>query len=118
MSLTGVQLTKNILSSFHPSKMLRVSEIENLEGGPSLEKSIGAGNKSINNRRTHSKETHVCGIFKGFRDEPKLCSNQFRMVGSLCDPDHETSVNFTLFLDELTSFPLPGAVLSLHNMHV
>lgn len=61
---------------------------------------------------------NVCGIFKGFRDEPKLINNQFRIIGILCDPDQEKAVNFTLYLDELTSFPLSGTVISLHNMHL
>lgn len=45
-------------------------------------------------------------------------NNQFRVVGILCDPDQEKSINFTLFTDELSSFPKPGAPISLHNMHV
>lgn len=79
---------------------------------------MNSNNKSINNKKSHSKELHVCGIFKGHRDESKLINNQFRVSGILCDPDRLKSINFTLFVDELSTFPSSGTVLTLHNMHI
>ena len=61
---------------------------------------------------------HVCGIFQGFKEEPKLSNQYFRVVGLLCDPDLEKAIHFTLFVEELTSFPKAGAVLCLHNMRL
>ena len=83
-----------------------------------MEKVMNSNNKSINNKRSYSKELHVCGIFTGFKDEPKLINNQFRVIGILCDTDHDKSINFILFIDELSTFPKEGTPISLHNMHV
>lgn len=30
---------------------------------------------------------NVCGIFQGFKDEPKTVKNSFRVVCILCDPN-------------------------------
>ena len=61
---------------------------------------------------------NVCGIFKGFKEEPKLSKNLFRVVGILCDPDLELAIHFCLLVDELASFPQEGAVVSLHNVEI
>lgn len=88
ISMGGITETKAILQSFHPNKMMRVGQLENISSNHYLEKAMSTQNKSINNKKKISKELNVCGIFKGLKEEPKLVNNQFRITGILCDPDH------------------------------
>ena len=97
---------------------MRVGELQNIAPSHFFEKTMTSNNKSINKKKSFSKELNVCGIFKGWKDEPKLVNNQFRVVGILYDPDQLKAVNFTIFVEELATFPSEGTVLSLHNMHL
>jgi hypothetical protein len=82
-----------------------------------LRRAVGGSCNSINSRKAE-KEINVCGILRGLRDQPKLVNNQFRTQGVLIEPDHGKAITFCLFLDELSTFPKEGAVISLHNMRV
>lgn len=113
--LSGVLEQHRFLPSFVPGKMSRLGEVQKQESsGYYMERAINL-DKPVPRKQ---QSLNVCGIFQGFKDDPKTAKNHFRVTGVLCDPDLELAIHFCLLVDELTSFPPEGAAVSLHNVLV
>lgn len=67
---------------------------------------------------TKNQEYNISGVFMGFKQNPKIIRNGFRVTGTLCDPDQRVCVIFSMVADELSSFPVEGTVVSLHNFTI
>ena len=110
---SGVTELQRFLPSFAPGKMLRLGQVAQ-EASFFIGKAIDLDGDCPEPKRP--KVISVCGIFKGFKEEPKLAKTLFRVVGLLCDPDHELAIQFSLLVDELAGFPEEGCAVSLHNV--
>lgn len=116
LPLTNITEQLKFLHSFVPTRMLRLIDIEKREGSHYyMEKAINLEDKPTAKK---NEMINVCGIFQGLKDEPKIAKNMFRVIGIICDPDHLLAIHFVLLVDELTSIPSNGSVISLHNMTV
>jgi hypothetical protein len=93
--------------------MMRLGDVQKQESsGYYMERAINLDTPAPRKQQP----INVCGIFQGFREDPKTAKNHFRVTGVLCDPDLEIAINFGLLVDELASFPPEGAAVSLHNV--
>ena len=81
----GIRPSSIAVQSFHPDKMLRVGEIQ-------AKAELIAGYGSPISERF----INVCGIFMGFIKIAKA-DNENLVVGKLCDPISEKSINFSFF---------------------
>ena len=52
------------------------------------------------------------------KSQPKLVNSQHRVSGTLCDPTSLIEVLFSIFVNELSSFPKEGAVIAIHNVKI
>lgn len=77
---SGVTPARIFMWSFKANKMMRVGEIDS-----QFKKGIKKEKKST---KFKENEVNICGIFKGFKNDPKICNNHFRVNGTICDPDH------------------------------